>query len=187
MNVLYKIKSVIISWFADIRIYIGGFILFGSSAYEIKGDHMREILDTLEPGDILLRRYSHYIGSRLVPGYWSHVALYVGDGEVIHMLGNGIAKEDILTFMRCDDIAILRGEEKDRAYNAIIGANNYYNLSIKYDYSFNFKDKSKMSCTELLYDIYAEPEITKRISDKYICPDDFLNSIFKVIWTKGEK
>lgn len=182
-----KIKEQFIKWFADIRVYVGGFILFGSSAYEIKGQHMRDILSILKPGDILLRRYNHYLGSLAVPGYWSHVAIYVGDDKVIHMLGNGIAREDILTFMRCDDIMVLRCPEKDRVLNAICASYNYYNLSIKYDYSFNFKDKSKMSCTELLHDVYAEPKITKRLSDKYICPDDFLNSIFEVVWRKGEK
>lgn len=40
---LYKIKSNIIRFFSNIRIYEGGIILFGDSHYAIKGPHMREI------------------------------------------------------------------------------------------------------------------------------------------------
>jgi len=105
-----KAKKKFLSWGADIRVYKSPmfFVFFGDSHYKIKGVHMREILNTLKAGDVLLRKYDNYVGSRLIPGYWSHAAMYIGDDKVVHMLKGGIATEDILTFMRCDDIAILR-------------------------------------------------------------------------------
>ena len=84
------------------------FVLFGHVAYKIKGTDQREIIDSIQPGDILLRRYDHYISGLMIPGYFTHAAFYSGNNKVIHMLGNGICEEDILTFMRCDDIAVLR-------------------------------------------------------------------------------
>ncbi len=60
--ILYNIKKWLISWFCDIRIYKGGFILFGGSYYKINGKNQREIINIIEPGDVLLRRFNHYIG-----------------------------------------------------------------------------------------------------------------------------
>lgn len=175
-----EIKSKIISFFADIRLYIGGFILFGDSSYKIKGPQMREILDILKPGDILLRRYSHYLGSLIIPGYFSHAAIYIGNNEIIHMLGAGINKEDILTFLRCDDIAILRTSE-DEAKEAVYQAKAYYIAGIKYD--FNFDDKpDRFYCTEFIDNLFNYP-IKKQIGKKIIMPDNFLNSnFFEIVW-----
>ena len=106
----YAIKSKLLSFFSDIRIYPGGIVFAGDSSYKVKGPDMRQVLDRVLPGDILLRRYSHYLGSVLIKGHFSHAGIYVGNNKVVHMLGSGITEEDILTFLRCDDICIMRAE-----------------------------------------------------------------------------
>jgi hypothetical protein len=183
----YTIKAKVLSFFADIRLYWCGIILFGDSHYKIKGPHMREILDALEPGDVLLRKYDHYLGSRLIKGFWSHAAIYVGDNQVIHMLGEGITKEDILTFMRADHMAILRCRNKElipisieKAYNQF-GKNilRYSTRNIKYDYDFS-AEEDKFYCTEFVSFCYGHPKFEN--VGKFILPDDFLHSIFDKIW-----
>lgn len=182
MGLFYNIKSAIISWFSDIRIYPGGFVLFGNSSYEIKGRHMRSILYALKPGDVLLRKYKYYIGSMMIPGYFSHAAIYVGDDSVIHMLGSGIVREDILTFMRCDDITILRADQVAAIY-AKIRAEELLDKGIPYDYDFT-NDDSKLYCTEFIDDIFDRP-IGIGKDGKVIIPDDFLScNFFQVVWTK---
>ena len=183
-KLIFDVKAAVIDFFADIRFYPVGMIILGESSYQIKGHHEREIMDLLEPGDVLLRRYNHYLGSIFIPGYWSHVAIYVGEDKVIHMLGNGIAKEDILTFMRTDDMVVLRSTDAAMIKGAIIKAQEYFELGIGYDYNFDFVDKSKMSCTELVNTCYESPGFDNRKNKKYILPDDFLNSVFKVVWKK---
>jgi len=185
MGTLYNIKASVMSWFSDIRIYNGGFVLFGSSSYQIKGDEMREILNCIQPGDILLRRYSHYVGSLMIPGYFSHAAIYVGDNNIIHMLGEGITKEDILVFLRCDDIAILRAKDKALAENIVINAKLYFDKKIKYDYNFNSTDSKKFYCTEFV-DKCANNIVQKSLKKrKTTMPDDFLNeTLFDIIWNK---
>ena len=175
-----KIKSKIISFFADIRIYPGGFILFGNSSYKIKGPQTREILNVLKEGDILLRRYSHYLGSLIIPGYFSHAAIYVGDNEIIHMLGAGITKEDILTFLRCDDIVVLRASE-GLAKEAFYQAKAYYIAGIEYDFNFNDKP-DRFYCTEFIDNLFGYP-IKTQIGNRIVMPDNFLNSnFFEVVW-----
>lgn len=183
---LYTIKAKLLSFFADIRLYWCGIILFGDSHYKIKGPHMREILNTLKLGDVILRKYDHYLGSRLIKGFWSHAAIYVGDNQVIHMLGEGITKEDILTFMRCDHVAVLRNGDEVLVTNAIAKAHEQFGKNIPrpgvrniaYDYDFETDKSDKFYCTEFVNFIYGNP-----IDKKMILPDDFLNSIFEKVWS----
>ncbi len=182
MDWFYSVKSKLLSFFSDIRIYPGGFILFGKSSYKINGTDMRSILNVLQPGDVLLRRYSHYLGSILIKGYFSHAAIYVGDNIVVHMLGEGITREDILTFLRCDDITILRADQVAAVY-AKVKAEELSTQGIPYDYDFVSDDK-KLYCTELIDDVFNHP-VGREKYGKVILPDDFLNSsFFKVVWHK---
>lgn len=175
---LYTIKASIVNFIADIRLYKGGIILYGDSHYDIKGPTARKIIDALEPGDVLLRTYKHYLGSILTKGYWSHAAIYVGNNNVIHMLGDGITTEDILTFTRCDDIAILRSKDLELISIAIEKANSYMAEDIEYDYDFD-KKADKFYCTEFIWQCYSCPIIED--VGRFILPDDFLKSIFEVV------
>jgi len=181
----YNFKKKFVSWVADIRIYPGGVILFGDSHYHLKGHHMRDILDNLKPGDVLLRRYSHYLGSVTIPGYWSHAALYVGDSDVIHMLGDGITKEDILTFMHCDDLCILRCPDEKLVEEAINKAYTQLASGVEYDYDFDTDSDDKFYCTEFVEYCYGYPSRRDRsfFEIKSILPDAFLSyEMFEMVW-----
>lgn len=170
---LYNIKRKILHFVSDIRVYKypAFVILWGDTHYKLKAEEKRMIINTIEPGDILLRVYYNYLGSIFIPGYWSHSALFDGPHHVIHMLGNGIVREDILKFMNCDDIAILRykgGIEKIQ--EAIEKAKNQLSKGVEYDYDFNTETPEKFYCTELISYVYnlSYPK------DKMIFPDQFL-------------
>jgi uncharacterized protein YycO len=176
---MMQIKKALIKFFADIRLYRGGFILFGDSHYKMKGENVRRVLDVLREGDVLLRRYDHYLGGMLTPGFWTHAGLYVGQNNVIHMLADGITKDDILTFCRTDHVAVLRavGDDYDKYY-AVKKAKMLYDADIEYDYDFTSENQD-LYCTELVWMCYGEhPSI---IFDKYILPDDLLCDLFRVI------
>lgn len=180
MGLWYKLKSGFLSWGSDIRIYRGGIILFGSSYYNVKGEDVRKILNVIEPGDVLLRRYDHYLGSRLIAGYWSHAAIYVGEDSVIHMLGEGITKEDILTFTRCDDIAVLRCQIPSLIPEAIKNAYAYLSKEVEYDYDFDNNSDNNLYCTEYVDDIFSSPVKKCVGGDKIVLPDHFLEcKVFK--------
>lgn len=189
MGFFYEVKSKVVSFVADIRFYFLGFVLFGNSSYKVKGDQMRQILNNIERGDVLLRRYSNYLGSVVIPGYFSHAALYVGDNSVLHMLGNGIVKEDILTFMRCDDICILRPVDPNLVDTAVEKAYEFLEKGVQYDYNFDTNNPDRFYCTEFTDNVYNYP--VKKILDrnKKILPDDFLNSFafYEVYRTANKK
>ena len=123
--------------FGDLKVFkFPFFFLYDPGSYLVKGEDMREVIRTVEPGDILLRGYGNYLDGYFIPGYFSHVGLYLGkvdkdqldsiwsdeyapldhvkglvkNGEqmVIHAMAEGVFMEDILNFCRCDYMAILR-------------------------------------------------------------------------------
>lgn len=150
--------SALMSWFGTLRIHYNFmpgpmakvglpslYLAENPAAYKLKAKEMREILQKLKPGDILLRAYDGYLDgiaikmsskcspNRYRPGWFSHVALYVGPLDasdranvpfgfraedvgyfaegpqmVIHSMAKGVHTEDILTWFRCDYLAVLR-------------------------------------------------------------------------------
>jgi len=184
MSLIYKAKAKTLSFFSDIRFYKGGIVLFGSSSYNVSGTDMRKVINNIQTGDVLLRRYSHYLGSVLIKGYFSHAAIYVGADNVIHMLGEGIDKEDILTFLRCDDICILRFKEREVIKDAVTNAYFYHQHGIDYDYDFNADCPERFYCTEFV-DFCFDYPVKKNSKNKFIVPDDFLESKkFELVWRK---
>lgn len=183
----YELKVKLIDFFADIRLYNFGIILWGESSYHVKGPDMREVLNVLKPGDILLRKHMHYLGSMVIPGYWTHAAIYIGEDHVVHVRSKGIGtiKEDILTFLRCDDVAVLRPANPEEVSGAIEKAKTFLDLGIQYDYDFNTELDDKFYCTELVDNCYGYPTRTRLGAKEIIKPDDLLDEPFyRLIWKK---
>jgi len=188
MGAFYNLKSGFIGWFGNIKLYKHPFfVLLGHAAYKIKGQHMREILNILEPGDILLRRYDHYISGLMIPGYFTHGALYSGDNMVTHLLGQGITVEDILVFTRCDDIAIIRCTDPALVNEALTRSNKQVEKGVEYDYDFNTESPDRLYCTEFTAYCYQYPKMIHK-KKGLILPDDHLSlpefGPFKLVWRK---
>lgn len=184
-KMLYEIKSSIIGWFGNIQVFkYPFFILFGSSSYKIKGQHQRQIMDILKPGDVLLRRYNNYLSGLMIPGYFTHAAMYVGDNQMIHVLGGGMCKEDILTFLRCDNTVVLRFKDQSKVEAAVKNAYEQLERKVEYDFDFNTDNAERFYCTEFV-DFCFDYPVKAEITHKTILPDDFLESDkFEVVWTK---
>jgi len=186
----YKMKKAVIKWFGDIKIYkYPPFFMLGHTEYKMKGEDVRNILTIIRPGDILLRRYDHYISGLMIPGYFTHAAIYTDNNKIVHMLGDGINEQDILTFCRCDEIAIIRCSDIDTRHYAIEKADTYYNQNIKYDFDFDFSDSTRFSCTEFIDEIYQHPNFNKKLRKGYIMPDDFLTldrDVYDIVYQKKQ-
>lgn len=171
MGFFTKIKKIIINTFGNIRIYKGGIVLWGTANYSINGVHQRAILNIIKPGDIIFRRYNNYLGSIAVPGYWSHVGIYIGDKyNIIHAGGGGVTSDDILTFMRTDSLCVMRCTDPIRVTAAINYSKKCLEEQIPYDYDFKAKNDA-LYCSELVWEGFGQPDCEHKI-DKYIIPDD---------------
>lgn len=177
MGIFYEIKGKVLKFISDIRLYPLGIVLYGQTGYKIKGDHTRKILELLEPGDVLLTRYDHYLTYILnALGYYGHAGIYVGGDRVVHMLGSGIQNEDILTFLRKDHVMILRPIDKNLAAKAVTKALIKYQEDVKYDFDFNEFNKT-LYCSELIWEIFDKPPVKKSLG-AYVMPDDLICPTF---------
>jgi len=152
----------------------------------LKGVHYREVKRLIEPGDILIRRFEGYVDKWLIPGWWNHVSIYVGSGEIVHAVSEGIVKCDLIDFMRTDHLIVLRAEKKFRAtaVDRALGAVG----AVEYDFAFDFKDPNEMSCTEFGKWCYPHLIVGRRRFGRFaIVADDFVNSPqLETVWDSRE-
>lgn len=132
MSIFKSFRNQVLTKFGDIKIYpYPMMLLYDPGSYRVRGEDAREVINLVKPGDILLRGYVRYLDGYVIPGYFSHVGLYLGrvsnedlhlvedkekrrekfrtgDQMVMHSMAEGVFMEDLLGFCRCDYMAILR-------------------------------------------------------------------------------
>lgn len=149
--------------------------------YAITGYDIDKFISLLKPGDIVLHHYNNYLDSFLIPGYYSHSGIYIGNGEVIHAVAEGVSKQHIIDFAMSDGIAIVR--PKKGQDTAIVRVKKWIGKS--YDFYFNTNDDA-LYCHELTATAYKElnPEqypvtwmgiVWKFLGKKYLA-ESFLNN-----------
>ena len=148
----YEYWSKALTILGDIKISKYPFwFLYQPEEYKIKGDDIRKIISVLEPGDILCHNYNDYLVSKLIPGSYSHGAIYIGDNKLIEAVAEGVREADIIDFCRCDRVKIFRpvsGQEKAiERVKRWVGKN--------YDLTFQSLNDSYY-CWELCAEAYKE-------------------------------
>jgi len=188
MGLLYNIQKYVFRFIGDIKwsgIQRPFWFTINAVGYKLKGEHYREIVNLIQPGDILIRRFEGYIDKWFIPGFWNHAGLYIGNDEekieqVVHAVSDGVIQEDLLNFMRTDHMLILRAPEKTQ--EAIEKAKSI--VGSPYDFGFDFSDTNRFSCTELVSYCYPGLVVgSKRLGKQVIVADDFYKCIrLKKIW-----
>lgn len=183
MNILARLRDKFLTLFGDIKIYPSPmFVLYDPGSYLLKGDEVRELIGIVQPGDILVRGFVRYLDGYFIPGYFSHVGLYLGkvprpgvpetpqadvdksfrEGEqiVIHAMAEGVFMEDILSFSRCDFLVVLRPKPNFFSPELFEFPGVYeialQNLGKPYDFGFNFLVHDTLCCTEFVFECYEK-------------------------------
>ena len=166
---IHNLKVVFLYFFGRIKVYRWPmFVVFDPKGYDVKASGIRKAMSLAKRGDVFVRRYRNYLDGYFIPGRFSHSGLYVGEGIIIHAMGEGVQKIDILDFLRCDGFAMLRPVMKDgRDIDAITEkaskiAHSY--LGNGYDYDFNIekpgkKPTERVYCHELTMKCYPDLDI----------------------------
>jgi len=106
------------------------FVTYHPHSFALKGKHTREIMRVVQPGDILVRTFNHYLSNIFLPGAFKQVGFYLGQVTdnhlrkiakiehtapfttgpqvVIHAMQGDVILEDLMDFCRCDGLAVLR-------------------------------------------------------------------------------
>ena len=176
---MIKIPQFLIEFTGDLYIHkYPLWFVYKPHMHLVKGFEIRQILNRLEPGDILIRSFKGYLDEMFIPGEWSHAGLYVGDNTAIHIMGEGIIQEDILDFFRCDSIAIMRLKDRQDKNNilkrAIKLAWKFVDENTTYDFDFT-QGNSKLYCSELVdscYDGLFKNDYKQILDRKILSPND---------------
>lgn len=185
-KIIYKLQSTLFTFIGDIG-WSGWkrpfWLTFNIRSYRVKGEHYASLKQLLKPGDILIRRFDGYLDRFFIPGWWNHGGVYVGgeDEQVVHAISDGVVIEHVLNFMRTDYLIVLRPPE-NMAENGLARARSV--IGYEYDFSFDFSNSERFSCTEFVD--YCYPQIIKpkrRFGRDTIVADDIVNCPqLQVIW-----
>jgi hypothetical protein len=128
---LRGLMNACLKFFGDVKVFrFPFFIVYDPGSYHVKGHDTRAVMELIQPGDVLVRGYLSYLDGYVIPGYFSHAGLYLGKvlpehkelvslgkgkelfrpGEqiVAHSMAEGVFMEDLISFCRCDYLAVLR-------------------------------------------------------------------------------
>jgi hypothetical protein len=173
---LDSLKVSFLKAFAHFKIYkFPCFLVWDPHTFDVKGNHYYAVRDSIQPGDILLRGYRNYLDGYFIPGKYSHAAIYIGDEKIIHAMTPDVQWTDLVTFMRCDRICVIRPNVSEQDKLLAIHRTQEM-LGKAYDYDFVFEadgdetktTQRKFSCSELIYFSYNNnlAELEWRIVEK---------------------
>lgn len=185
-RIIYRAWSKFITFVGDIKFFGWKrpfFFVINAPGYKLRGEHYRQVIKLIQPGDVLLSRSEQYLDTYLIPGYFIHAGFFYGGTKerVIHAISDGVLIEDIINFMRTDVMVVLRPHEH-HIERAIALAKSMVNM--EYDFLFNFNNSNRLSCTEMIYVCYPRliyPQ--KRFGKMVIYADDiYHNKNFTTIY-----
>lgn len=178
----YYYKRKIIQFMFDIQLsQYPMFIQYKPADFLVKGKQTLEIMQLLKAGDIIGRNFKSYLSNKFIPGDYTFSGVYIGNNKVIHAIREGVSETNIVDYLRCDGVCILR--PKKGVTKALKRLESF--VGREYDYDFNEKN-GKFYSHELVHEAYSELEIQRefpqffgkrlRFMDKIIVFNSFVNS-----------
>lgn len=175
-GLMRNLKIAFLFFFGKIRVYRWPmFFVFDPRGYRVDGRQIRIAMESLKPGDVIARRYVNYLDGYFIPGRFSHSGVYIGDGVIVHAMGDGVQKIDVIDFLRCDGFIIFRPVPKNAEVDpssvrstavktalSYVGRTYDYNFDICEDYSNKFEVEKRtrsVYCHELTRSCFPQLDI----------------------------
>ena len=112
-----------------------------------------QIQELLQPGDVLVTRKEHAMSNYFLPGYWPHVAMYVGGQQVVESMKDGVRVREMSSPFGNDSVAVIRPAlDEENIQQAIVRARSH--VGKPYDFDFDFTRADRLVCTEVVYRSY---------------------------------
>jgi len=145
-----------------------------------KGDVLADVSGSLKAGDILLEKTPFRLTDKMIPGYWGHAAVWIGNESelkelgiwenplvaryhdeiregrlVVEALRSGVEMNSLEHFLNIDSIGILRkpDQSSEARANTIIQA--LRQVGKPYDFNFDVESKGRVYCSKLVYLSYS--------------------------------
>lgn len=151
-------------------------------------------LGHLRPGDVLVSHRNREPTNLLIPGYWKHAAIYVGDGRIVEAIGRGVLESSLKEFCTTkDDVLILRARFATQEEAALSCAFAKSLLGKPYDYLVEHDQSRAVNkafyCSEIVWWSYDQVLIAegkpspftprKTLGVPTITPQDYPNATDK--------
>ncbi|MBD3672165.1 MAG: hypothetical protein HUJ26_01450 [Planctomycetaceae bacterium] len=142
-----------------------------------------ELRSHLAPGDVMLTRKEYAFTNYLLPGFWPHAALYLGDTDklessrlkqephiqqrwerilscdaqepsrVLESMADGVHIRTLNSPFRCDSLVILRPQLSPEEIWEAL-SRGLHHEGKDYDFNFDFSRADRLVCTEVVYRSY---------------------------------
>ena len=113
----------------------------------------QQIQALLQPGDVIVTRKEHAMSNYFLPGYWPHVAMYVGDQQVVEAMKDGVRVREMSSPFGNDSVAVIRPVLDTEIIQQAIGRARSH-VGKPYDFDFDFTRADRLVCTEVVYRSY---------------------------------
>lgn len=133
----------------------------------VTGVDYYELKDLLKPGHIFLTRIRGELTTLIIPGHFSHAAIYTPNNthkipeSVTEAEGVGVINTDLVTFLTSkDEVLVLEPvvpEDKKQRIMELAAQTAYCQLGKPYDFDFLFQQSTQQAfyCSELVWWSYA--------------------------------
>jgi len=171
----YGLQSLVGGRFAGVHVV-------PNPIHVLTGEVLGGLRPVLQPGDLLLCRAEGKLSAAMLPGFWSHVAIYLGSRAALEALNvrahrhaakyweeipqhagplglviEGVAPRvricQLETSLYADHVVVLRPNVSREELAAALGE-AFGHLGKPYDFEFDFNVSSRIVCTELVYRCY---------------------------------
>lgn len=166
----------------------------------------QEIRKQLKPLDILLEKTPFRLTDKIIPGYYGHVAIWLGteaelkalelwdhpmvkphqeairEGKsVLEALRHGVVLNDLAQFMDIDDFASLRHKDLKPSASKETLLRCFQQIGKEYDFNFDVETLDKIVCSEIVYHTFIDLNwpTEKTLGRSTISPDNVANKALK--------
>lgn len=172
---LYGLQKYVSSLMSEKYLRLGHQPQLPQEAYE-------GLQSQLLPGDVIVTRKEFALTNYFLPGYWPHVALYVGTTAQLQTLGldqhanvqsrwpdlvtldetphrvlealkDGVRVRSLASPFNSDAITVIRPRLSPSEIQHAIGR-GFFHVDKPYDFDFDFTRSDRMVCTEVVYRSY---------------------------------
>lgn len=192
MNTFFsKVRRVVLTICGPMIKVIGLIVVPHKSSLD--EEQLLSLMDIVQPGDVLLSRTKYAASNLIIPGYWKHAALCIGD-KVIEAVGSGVRRISVRHFAEIRDEIIVLSPKFATPEEGVLATNFAKTLvGQPYDYLVEYDDNRKSNlafyCSEIPWWCYNQvflaqgkvspftPRLT--LGMQTITPQDYANAVQK--------
>jgi uncharacterized protein YycO len=145
-----------LTWFGD--------LYFATKPPLCSAKQIEEMLEVIQPADVICRGYNYYLDGHFIPGDYSHSGIVVNKREMIHSIAEGVGSVHPIDFVKdVDRFIVLRAKYSPDLLLSrqmeIVDRAIWHADCNNTEYDFMFSEDGKYYCHEFTADCLARGEI----------------------------